>query len=192
MRLRVLPELLEHREQAVDESVEVGDDVGVQVVDDVYRELRGDAFVLFDLGELLGLHFAHEQLALHEVVVAGQLAQLLLDAPLLLLDECLQLAPHLLHHHVQEGALLEAVGLDVVFEVLGVVELLLQLLAPLGQDPQGLRVFNFEAVRGDLVLSEESGGLGHLLADLVVGVLPDFVLVAGLFAFLELVVLALE
>ncbi len=71
-------------------------------------------------------------MTLHEVVVAGQFAQLLLDALLLLLYESFQLAPHLLHHHVQKCTLLEAISLDIVLEVFGVVELLLQLLAPLG------------------------------------------------------------
>lgn len=60
----------------MDESVEVSDDIGVQVVDNANGKLSGYALVFVDLAKLTCSQFAHQQLALHVEVVVCQFSQL--------------------------------------------------------------------------------------------------------------------
>lgn len=177
----------------MDEPIEVGNDVGVEVVDDAYGELRGDAFEAVDLGVVfMGEEFAEEEFALHVEVVAGEFGEFLVDLGLFLLDEFGEALPGLPQHHTHEVALLEADALDVVLKTTGACEFLLELLAPLGQDAENLRTFDFEAVGVDFIIGEEPRGFWKFPAYFVVGVLPDLFLIVGLLLLLDLGVLILE
>ena len=134
-------------EQSVDESVEVGDGVGVEVVDDVDGVLGGDALVPLYFVGLDALEFVEEEFALHEVVVLGEVVEFGLDVAVLLGHQLVQPLLHLVQHHHQELPVLQLQRLDVVLEIVGGGELVLELVAPLRQDPQYLRALYLEVMR---------------------------------------------
>ena len=116
---------LENGQQTVDESIEVGDDVGVQVVYDANGKLSRNALVLIDLAELPCGQFAHKQLALHIEVVICQLCQLSLDFLLLLSDQLSQTIADFPKHKADKGAFLQTHSLDKMLEVASASKLFL-------------------------------------------------------------------
>ena len=82
----------------MDESVEVGDDVRVEVVDHIDGVARGDAFVLLNLGNDGLAEFVEEQLALQVVVVVGEFDQFVLDALVLLHHQLVQVLLDIVGH----------------------------------------------------------------------------------------------
>jgi hypothetical protein len=119
-------------EQAVDEAVEVGEGVGVEVVDDVDGVLGGDAFVALDFVGTRTADLVQQQFALHEVVVARELSQFCADAAVLLSHELVEALLDLVEDEHEELAVLQLQRFDVVLEVVGRGELGLELVAPLG------------------------------------------------------------
>lgn len=116
----------------MDESVEVGDGIGVQVIDDVYGVFGGNPLVPLNFVGFDALELVEEQLALHEVVVLGEVAELCLDVAVLLGHQLVQPFLDLVQHDHQELAVLQLQRLDVVLEVVGGGELVLELITPFG------------------------------------------------------------
>lgn len=147
----MLGKLISHSQQPVDEAVEVGEDVGVEVAEHCRGVPSGDAFVVLDLAVQRGRELAREQLGLQEVVVFVELGELVPDVPVLLAHELVQFLPHFVEEEDEEFAILQPEGLDVVLEVAWGREFVLELFAPLGEEPQQLGGINAEMVGTDLL-----------------------------------------
>lgn len=83
----------------MDESVEVGKRIGVQIIDDVNGILGCNALVPLYFVGFDAFQFMEKQLTLHEVVILGEVAQLSLDIAVLLGHQLIQSLLHLVQHH---------------------------------------------------------------------------------------------
>ena len=126
-----LVEVLGNREQAVDDSVEVENDVAVEVIHGLVGELSTRLLYLFDVAEAVLLEFLQQQPRLLIVVVLLHFGHEILDFRLLVLDHIVEGHFHPHEHRVDVAVLL--LHSDVLFSVQKVVfvgEFLPKLLTP--------------------------------------------------------------
>jgi hypothetical protein len=166
-----LPELQRNRQQPVDQSVEVRDDVGVQVVHQVRRVPRSNALQPFQLWPAGVGEFPEEEFSLQAVVVVGEFSHFLADAAVLLGHELVEALLDLIGHFRHVLAVLQLEGLDVVREVVGSGELALEFLAPLGEQAQDLRVVDADVAGTDFLLGKRPCAFRYLSSDLIACIL---------------------
>jgi hypothetical protein len=178
----ILEKFLSHDVQPVDESIEIGNQVTVQIIDDLNRISAANLLqvVLVEGRSLLPstpLNLLPEQLQLHRIVVGRNLLQKQLDLYLLLPEQTVKVSAHGEEQTVDGRASLHLDMIGVVRVVVWSGELLPQLLAPLRQYPQNGGTLYLHVHTLDLLLAEQLDTLGDLPADGVMGVFPYFVLV---------------
>jgi hypothetical protein len=160
----VFAELGGGSQETVDEPVEVFDGVGVQVVDDVQGVLGSNQLVFLDVVAARTAQFPPQQVALHHEVVLQQLPHLPVDLSLLLPQQLLQHLLHVLPAHVRQPLVPQLDSLHQTVEVSKITKLPLQLLAPLRNQPQDLRILDHDAMSRNLFISEGKSRIRQLFS----------------------------
>lgn len=144
-------QLLRGLEDAMDELVQIGEDVLMEVVDDFAAEFAADLLYGVDVLVALVLELVAENVGLHFVVVAEELGHRGIDCSLLTHQVIVDLLPHPWQEVHENVVSLQPYLLRTYAEV-QVFVLLLKLLAPLAQDAHDLWTLQLYPLIQNLVL----------------------------------------
>ena len=151
-----------HPQQAMDQPVQIQQYVRVQIVHNINGEDASCFFDAIDMREIVALEGAEQMHGLLVVVILEDLLHKLLDLDLLLFDHIVDDGLHPGEVGVHVAALLALHVLSAVQEVVLLLELRPQLVAPFGQDSQDGGALYDHVLARDLGL----GVLGYVLGDL--------------------------
>jgi hypothetical protein len=173
-------------EDAMDELVEISEDVLMEVINDFAAELAANLLNGVYVFIALVIELVAEYVSLHLVVVAEKLGHGAIDRSLLTHQVIVDLLPHP-GQKVHENVVSLQPHLLRSHTEVQVLVLLLKLLAPLAQNTHDLRALQLDPLIKDLVLRVKGSVFRDLTADQIVSVFLHLgpVVLLGLFLLLH-------